>query len=465
MPNKIGDLASGRLAPATRYYSGVTKTVKSSGGDYTTIQEAIDYFKNIYLAGNNQIQVDAGTYTLTSALDFYNLTGSLTIVGDTRTLAGVSWMDSADVFIYNKSDPCGAGTVTLSNSGNDITVACSSTNPNFTGWGNGDKILITTPGGSSTKYTISSISSNTITLTTTAPSVTATGTILSMMPNRILNPSSVYGINHLSIDSAQVMEYTRNTSCVKFVGFYFGDTSGSGYVFKSDKWIFENCHIGNSSSAQIIIYGPAEIIFSGGINTLDGELYAYKLAKIEYTTFCKINRISIQNSSFVTENPYLTSNGAIYGDKGSVTITLDSYFDCHYMYFETVTYGLTVSKGSKLICYGLFLEKSGNTGEGGILADNYSYASLGGQHDVNLNGFKNGSSSYAFKAIYNSEIIIASGAIATNNTYAYRAEHGSHISANGSNANNSGNTTNYSPGTSNALTTSGAQTGSFIEWS
>jgi hypothetical protein len=78
---------------------GVTKTVKAAGGDYTTIQDAIDFFSGGKLVTDCTIEVDAGTYSeaLTISSDLHT-TGSseLLIEGDTRDLAGLSYVNGVD---------------------------------------------------------------------------------------------------------------------------------------------------------------------------------------------------------------------------------------------------------------------------------------------------------------------------------------------------------------------------------
>lgn len=96
-----------------RLLNGVTKTV-GSGKDFATIQEAYDFFQGA-LVIDGEIVVDKGTYTEALALDgLLTLSPSqLVITGDTRLLAGLSYVNGVDTAYgtwaattaYSGSDP------------------------------------------------------------------------------------------------------------------------------------------------------------------------------------------------------------------------------------------------------------------------------------------------------------------------------------------------------------------------
>lgn len=177
----------------SRVADGVTKTVKAAGGDFTTIQGAIDWFKDYIIKGACKIEVDAGTYD--EAVTFADLIiapgASLELEGDTRALVGLSYVDGASMNQVGLAN-CGSGTCGLSNAGNNITVTGSSTNPNFASAGivNGDKVITLNNAGTIAIYTVSSVSSNTITLTGTAPALGNDGTAIGLMPNRAVDRTS-----------------------------------------------------------------------------------------------------------------------------------------------------------------------------------------------------------------------------------------------------------------------------------
>lgn len=158
------------------------------------------------------------------SLDLSNVFTPSTIKGDTRALAGHTWIHSRAV--QSSKTGAGVGTTTLSSSGNDITISCATTNPDFTGWGNGDKVLIADTSGNVAKYTIDSIVSNTITLTASAPTVNSLGGSISLVPNCEIT-------NAFSIDSG----------LFTFVGISFSGITDDYvfYVKGTGKIRFENC--------------------------------------------------------------------------------------------------------------------------------------------------------------------------------------------------------------------------------
>jgi pectin methylesterase-like acyl-CoA thioesterase len=151
----------------------VTKTV-GSGKDFTTIQAAIDWFEARIITGACYIDADAGTYD--EAVDFSGLLiaggASLTLRGDTRVLAGLSFVDGAAINRGALANG-GSGTGALSNAGANITVTGTITNPDFDAdsWGSGDKILVYDNAGAITEHTIDSVLNNVITLTAASPAI------------------------------------------------------------------------------------------------------------------------------------------------------------------------------------------------------------------------------------------------------------------------------------------------------
>jgi len=164
--------------------SGLIYTV-GSGQDYATIAAA--------LADNYQCNglILNITDDRNEALDLNDgNVGSATILGDNREIVGITFEHGRS--IYSSTINAGSGIAALSNSGNDITIAGSSTNPDFDaeGIGNGDKLRIIDDSGNYTENTVSSSLNETITLTGTAPAVGGAGSSVTFVPNRKLYNSS-----------------------------------------------------------------------------------------------------------------------------------------------------------------------------------------------------------------------------------------------------------------------------------
>jgi len=172
----IGD--QGRVFEFQGIVEDLTITVKAAGGDFTVIQDAIDWLKNWIIKGDCKIEVDAATYV--ELLDFsgmlVNAGASLTLEGDTRDLAGMSFFDgcmSNREAVDNNVAGTTDGVISLvGNNGQPVITVTNAgaNNPDFDadGWSSGDKILVyeySAPNFVATEYTIDSVLNNAITLT------------------------------------------------------------------------------------------------------------------------------------------------------------------------------------------------------------------------------------------------------------------------------------------------------------
>lgn len=189
----------------------VTVTVKAAGGDFTAIQDAVTWFKNWIVRGACVIEVDAGTYD--ERVDFSDMLivggSTLTLEGDTRLLAGMSFFDGA---MSNREDvdddKAGTkdGVISLvGNTGQKVITVTNggAKNPDFDadGWGSGDKVLVyewaAGPVWTATEYTIDSVLNNAITLTINLANggVSTAGTGddgagITLLPDRRIEPTS-----------------------------------------------------------------------------------------------------------------------------------------------------------------------------------------------------------------------------------------------------------------------------------
>jgi hypothetical protein len=293
------------LGSNVRLLDGITKTVKAAGGDYTTIQDAIVFFEGGKLVTDCTIEVDEDEYdealTITSGLHTTGA-GELFIEGDTRTLAGLSYVNgvnsgtsawaattgytaatskvvptTANGLYYratttgtsagvepawpttigdtvvdntitwlaegvpanragqtNGGTTSGACQLVRSGGSNEVlTVTVATSDPDFSAWGSGDKVLVWDTSALS-ELTISSTLNNTITVTTSWPAgIESFGGAFTLLPNRIISQSG--GSNPV----------TATGSGVKFQGFYFKSESPSIYTIFSENGdlIIENSAI------------------------------------------------------------------------------------------------------------------------------------------------------------------------------------------------------------------------------
>lgn len=186
-------------AIGAKHVHNQTVTVKASGGDFTSIQSAIDFFVGKTVTGKNVIAIDPGTYDEQLVIEAINLNGDLKLIGDTRGLAGVSWVNGVVNYHTMANGGSGTFTITRGGAGNTVlTVAGSTTNPDFDadGWVSGDKVLVytgTTP-NTIVEMTLASVSNNTLTATGAwpdpAPATSGAGYTIALQPSVKIIPSA-----------------------------------------------------------------------------------------------------------------------------------------------------------------------------------------------------------------------------------------------------------------------------------
>lgn len=226
-------------------------------------QALINAYKGKLLLASIKFQLSSGTYagpfTFTDLItkgDRY-----FEIEGDTRSLGGLGFVQGRSPATDNYANS-GAGAITLSNSGNDITVARATTNPAFgtAGYGNGDKLLVCDNAGAITEQTISSVSGNVVTLSATAPTVGQTASAVCLVPNRIITGA---------------LTIIPGNARVRFKGFKFssaGHNIGSSTDPKPAPGLcaFEQC-VFFSNAALIAVWGQ-KCIFGKEAGSFDVTL-------------------------------------------------------------------------------------------------------------------------------------------------------------------------------------------------
>lgn len=246
-------LANGTTYP--KFYPQIIYATSQAEIDFTSL----DSLRNKLFLGPYRPRViySAGTFT---SLDLSNIISDFEIVGETRSHAGLCYpfysLASTVIPHWSTKSNVGVGRIALSNSGNYITVDCDVTDPDFTGWGAGDKLIICDTSKNLTVAEIVSVSGNAIELTTTAPTVNGYGAAIVFVPNRILD-----------LDLA----ITNLDYKIKFTGFKFeSDYSSQIGLYVNGKCKFENCLITSTSSDTFSSYYNADIEFVGHENTIIG---------------------------------------------------------------------------------------------------------------------------------------------------------------------------------------------------
>lgn len=341
-------LSSSTTTTGTDFYVSLSKSVTS---DFSTIQNALNYFaKRLLLTDNCKITVASGTYNET--LDTSQLMGNILIEGDTRGFVGTFYVNGEPII----SDASGAGTgnVTLSSSGNDITVTGSGTNPNFATAGivNGDILHVVDNSQTSQTYTVSSVSSNVITLTGSAPAINNAGTVLAFYPNRILGNAQTFSNNMFGIKfkGFRINGAITNTSLVRFENCFFRgvltneglvsfsgkqnvilDTSGEGLVCQNNGKILANFLCVSTCTNNVKAINSGYIDFTSGFShdaSTDG-LRAEKAGTIKGTSirvsYCDVGVHSLTSGAIDATLSTVKNSGTVgYKQEISSQIILGS---------------------------------------------------------------------------------------------------------------------------------------------
>lgn len=199
-------------------------------GNFTTIQGACNFLSRAVLDYQVTVNIDPGTYAEDVALRVAQGASTLKFVGDTRALAGCSWVSGnggSTVPIQSTYVGGGSGNCTLSSSGNDIVVTGSTTNPDFAadGWVAGNQIYVLDNTSTWVLKTIASVVTNTITLTAAAPAVGNLGTTLVLLPNVRISSA---GSNAQYLTLAPMAAF----GSADFKGIWFDRTLNTGSAFQ-----------------------------------------------------------------------------------------------------------------------------------------------------------------------------------------------------------------------------------------
>lgn len=183
----------------------------------------------------------------------------LTIRGDTRPLAGISYIHGQ--IIRSSQTGSGAGTVSLTSGGTDIiTINASSITPNLSAFGVGDKCITNDSSGNTILHTISEvIANNRFRLSPSAPMTmdTLNGCSITFLPNRKIT-------NMLSFS------YIDPAEIVDFIGFWI---TGGISLYGNSHIRLQNCVVDNIATvsdnlAGVILYDQSRVDFLATENSV-----------------------------------------------------------------------------------------------------------------------------------------------------------------------------------------------------
>jgi len=388
--------------------------------DTATIAVALGKFEKKLLVANGKISVAAGTYSGPHTLKdiLTSDSGFLTIEGDTRDIVGFGFVHGSNPTLTPANG--GSGVITLSNVGNDITVARATTNPDFDAAGivSGDTVWIAGDNGITGVYTVSSALNNVITLTGAAPTIGGNGSVIVVIPNRRLD---------------NLVAFKSFNGKVLLRGFdlgvlYFGELNASvaelpGLV-SSGTLFLRNC----VSGSKVVNRGGGTIICGGA----DGSM-------VSACTFSGGNQgVETRNDGIINMAGVTFMGQANLEVNGGSKVYIENSFFGKYC-------GTRVAYGGILRIYNCEFRE--------VVSALYCY--YGGKIFADSTKIKNSAPPMftGVNANYGGEIAMQS-CVVENCNLAVIAQSGGRISAVSTVL--SGNTQNYSPSTSGALGNNGA---------
>jgi hypothetical protein len=370
-------LTPGPVSNLPSMADSVTKTVQAAAGDYTTITDALAYFQRKIVTGACVIDIEPGTYTETLTFDdlFIGAPGSLEVQGDTRLLPGLAYIDGCLANPKALTNG-GTGTVALSNSGNDLTVTCSTTNPDFDadGLASGDVVYTVDNSGTVAAFTVSSVANNVITFTATAPTIGNDGTAIMIRPNVVITRSTAGAT--VTVDLARG---------IKFKGIFFRNT-GTGtdciglYVKNGGAAEIENClasaedygFYANLAGATISGSGGAVCAFScarGFFANQTGQIICESAQAFKCSVYGFLSQI---NATMNVQNGAAVSCGVGYAAAANAYLNVPS------CYARQNTTGYQAASRSEVFASGTSANNNGNgtnyspTGAGWIQGTDYA---------------------------------------------------------------------------------------------
>ena len=241
-----------------------------AGKDYTTIALGVADLEN-KVVNSPVLTLAAGDYNEIILDGTENLlTNTLELVGDVRDIAGACYMDGFTIF--TDSNNGGGGTCAISNSGNDLVVTGTTSNPDFDSAGviAGDKVLCHDNAGAFAEFTVASVSTNTITLTGTAPTVGNSGTSVTILQNRKIWHATA---KLIKIDNLEIGNTRKNKPIsITLRGFHLqAQANGIINVNGNISIALEKCTLDKYGDNQLACYlKNAKINANGNNNSVQG---------------------------------------------------------------------------------------------------------------------------------------------------------------------------------------------------
>jgi len=251
--------------------------------DIATLADGIALLDDSYFRNGVTFQVDSGIYPDSVSLSA-KVPDKISIIGDnTRSLAGYHWKNGLNNYYWPPSY-AGSGTISITNSGNEIIVTCGTTNPDFVSGGivAGDKVITLNTAGATAEYELANAIDNRLILTTTAPSMTGdTGFFIA--PNVQLGNLSISGPREINLEGVYFKDKRLSISYSDYVVYQNICTFSSTFNFYSFSYI-KNLYGGRYTSAgkQSTTIGFCNNVYIWDSLFLDDGTTTFSDLKAEY---------------------------------------------------------------------------------------------------------------------------------------------------------------------------------------
>jgi len=357
--------------------------------EITTPAEAFALADKTYFKGGLKVLLDPGVYSVASLAKI----DKVTVLGDTaRSLAGYHWKNGLDNSYWPPAN-AGAGTITITNAGNEIIVTCVTTNPDFVAGGivAGDKVVAKDNAGIVTEYEIADAIDNRLILTTTAPNMTGdTGFFIA--PNVQITGLSFNGCETVTVEGIYIKDNSfsiQNSNTVNLDRIcVFNGPSTKFVIFRYNKYIYGGYFSFGGRQTTTIEY--CDYVYLYDVLYLDNETSAWPIIKCNHNQYVSIDWLDI------------------LGKVGATKVGVN----CEYTSWLYLGYGFR----SKNIAYHLFLQGVKNAYTWGSFLDAGAYGvwASGSKIYTDAPQTVQNQSSFGFRADDKALIIVAGATLSGN---------------------------------------------------
>ena len=185
--------------------------------DFETLSDAISYLENKYFVNGLVIKIDPGLYSGTHTINLFQGKSLTVECSEPGELDGFGYPQGSNLNGFFKTANSGEGVIGLANAGNDITVTCATTNPDFSAAGivPGNKIAVLDASGTIHVLELTGVAGNVLTFGVAAPNVAGVDSAIGICPKVELDDDiKFFNIKNLTVSG--IFTYSLNNRVFDF---------------------------------------------------------------------------------------------------------------------------------------------------------------------------------------------------------------------------------------------------------